>query len=213
MTISPVQNGTAVTTPNAGNENYVGTDGLVNLNTANWRVLSMIEMIPRSQDPTGSLNRHLAKLIVRYRDFDDGMGQFPHPHGPFLSVMELNKVFDPNNAGQTFQNALTKLGGGVPVTVPTREWGAYTYVGGSAVSNDFQGPTLMVNRISNMVTLRSDSFTAYVMVQQWRNVGTPFPELVAQQRQAMIIDRSSLAPAVAGSGSTSALGITAVQTP
>jgi len=215
----PVRNATG-TTANAGAENSVGTEGLINLNTANWRVLSMIEMIPRSVDATGALNRQLAKLIVRYRDFDDGMhGSTPTPHGPFISLMELNKVYDPNSLvggvpTKTFQNALgntTLVAMLAGTQTPNRTWGAYTNVSGVAVTNDFQAPTLMVNRVSNMLTLRSDSFTCYVLVQQWRNVGTPFPELVAQQRQAMVIDRSTIP--VGSFSQTTGLGITTVPSP
>ena len=48
----------------------------------------------------------------------------------------------------------------------------------------------MVRRISNLVTTRSDSYTCYVLVQGWRNVGSASPELVTQRRAAFIADRS-----------------------
>ena len=51
-----------------------------------------------------------------------------------------------------------------------------------------------MNRVSNMVCFRSDSSTAYILVQGWRNAGTNLPELVAQRRIAVIIDRSTVAP-------------------
>jgi len=52
----------------------------------------------------------------------------------------------------------------------------------------------MVTRVSNLLTTRSDSFTAYVVVQGWRNVGTPWPELVVQRRAALVLDRSGSIP-------------------
>jgi hypothetical protein len=62
-------------------------------------------------------------------------------------------------------------------------------------ANDWTPQTLMVRRISNLVTLRSDSFTAYIIVQGWRNAGTNVPELVIQKRLAVTIDRSQLGTA------------------
>jgi hypothetical protein len=187
-------------------------------------------MIPRSEDPSGVANATLAKLIVRYRDFDDGIPRTanfpPQGHGPFTSLMELNRVFDPTSKqgngtySRTFQNGL----GLMPQTKndpaynndPTYfHWGNYapgpTFVDNKgkaigAVANkplpedDWVPQTLMVRRISNMVTLRSDSFTAYVIVQGWRNAGTSWPELVVEKRTAFTLDRTAIG--ASGSGNT-----------
>jgi hypothetical protein len=67
--------------------------------------------------------------------------------------------------------------------------------GPSNVYGDFENQNLALNRISNMITTRSDSFTAYVLVQGWRHAGTDHPELVVQRRGAFIIDRSTITPA------------------
>ena len=217
---------------NNGNEDSAPIEGLININTAPWRVLAAMQMIPNSQGgnaiyPTSrttfpnpqnlTYNEMLAKLIVYFRDVDDGMlhddlgNPRPHPHGPFQSLAELNAVFDPAsyNAGNgaydfTFQNALGKLTGAATVDAT---WG--NFASGSApptttpptvpnpnhmAQNDFELNYLMINRISNLVTTRSDTFTAYVMIQGWRNVNTETPELVVQKRAAFILDRSASNP-------------------
>ena len=64
------------------------------------------------------------------------------------------------------------------------------------VRDDFKEKFLMVNRVSNLLTLRSDMFTAYILVQGWRNAGSidPLhpPTLDGQRRLAVIIDRSRI---------------------
>ena len=201
----------AVKTPN---KNEFATEGLLNINTASWRMLAAIEMIPLSQDnPAGDLNVQLAKLIVRYRDVDDGIKRIkggitfpPQGHGAFNSLMELNKVFDPTDATRkkTFQNALGNLPSiRDPADPSYYNWGNYApgpeflpvkagQKVDNASQNDWLPNTLMVTRISNLVTTRSDSFTAYVIIQGWRNARTQFPELVVQRRLALLIDRSAL---------------------
>ena len=201
------------------NKNEYATEGLLNINTADWRTLAAIEMIPNSvggnapyavaaSNPNHlTANAMLAQFIVRYRDVDDGTGRNPaQGHGAFTSLAELNDVFDPANRANTFANMLGILPASAPVTDPTYfRYGNYapnpTLAPLTATSpynnhpaKDFivSNSNLMISRISNLVTLRSDTFTAYVIVQGWRNVGTAYPELVAQKRAALLIDRSAL---------------------
>ena len=62
------------------------------------------------------------------------------------------------------------------------------------VRHDHEENYLLANRISNMVTTRSDTFTCYVLVQGWRGAGTDNPELVVQRRRAFVADRSGVTP-------------------
>jgi hypothetical protein len=220
----PVPNAPGNATPpaKANNNNEFVTEGLLNINSASWRMIAAMEMIPNSQGGSAPYsgpspntrnltnNEMLAQFIVRYRDVDDGIKRTngaltlpPSGHGPFISLMELNKVFDPGDNTRTalFQNALGKL---TPnANDPTYYgWGnyapgpAFQPAKGTLVDNlppkDWMQQTLMVDRISNLVTLRSDYFSAYVVVQGWRNAGTPYPELVIEKRLATLIDRSAL---------------------
>ena len=126
--------------------------------------------------------------------------------------MELNNVVDPANTAKTFENGLgTRPTGAAAAADPTYYfYGSYTpgplHAPASGLynnhsTNDFILSTMMVSRISNMVTLRSDTFTAYVIVQGWRNVTSQYPELVVQKRLATLIDRSALGTAT-GAGAS-----------
>ena len=59
-----------------------------------------------------------------------------------------------------------------------------------------------VDRISNMITTRSDSFTVYAVVEGWLNAGTPLAERVSQKRIAFIADRSQVKGLVSPQGQT-----------
>ena len=166
-------------------EDNAPTDGLININTAPWRVLATLPMANNAAD-----NQTLAKAIVNYRDVNRGDGT---PHGAFKSILELNGV--PN-----FRKTLasTTLGGFNPKGSdqgPTDgDLAPFVSNANDYVPGDFEKQFLAFNRLSNLVTVRSDSFTAYVLVQGWRNAGTATPELVVQRRAAFIADRSASTP-------------------
>ncbi len=170
-------------------EDNVPTDGLININTAPWRVLAAL---PMSNDAT--TNQNLAKAIVLYRD-GDGTGANP-AHGPFHSIFELNAV--PNfrttfgSYGVNGANSFSVHGTDQGVT--DADLAPFVVTGNDNVQGDFKKQFLALTRISNLVTVRSDSFTAYVIVQGWRNAGTAAPELVVQRRAAFIADRSGVTP-------------------
>jgi hypothetical protein len=64
--------------------------------------------------------------------------------------------------------------------------------GKSNVKGDFAAKFLMMTRVSNLLTIRSDSFTVYIIVQGWRGAETAHPKLVAQRRSAFVVNRASL---------------------
>ncbi|MFI5380642.1 MAG: ComEA family DNA-binding protein, partial [Tepidisphaerales bacterium] len=160
-------------------ENGVGIEGPININTAPLPVLAAI---PFTKDrPT---NLRIAQAIAFYRDQNDGTGT---RHGPFTSLFDLYRVpdfralSDVDMAAAHPQNA----GDGMLIPGPGSN-GVY------GIQRDFNERYLLLNRISNMVTLRSDTFTVYVLVQGWRSAGTNHPELAAQRRAAFIVDRTNL---------------------
>jgi hypothetical protein len=59
---------------------------------------------------------------------------------------------------------------------------------------DFQTQFLAIDRVSNLITTRSDSFTVYVVVEGWTNPGTPTAALVSTRRVGYILDRSGITP-------------------
>ncbi len=154
-------------------------------------------------------SENLAKQIVLWRD-GDGTAANP-PHGPFRSIFDLNRVTDTTGhyifrdaiklvrnlggAGYDFSNAKSSS---IPPTTPTYNStiidGDFSPATGGpdSITNDFEENYLMLNRISNLITTRSDTFTVYIVVQGWRGVGTTTPQLVAQRRAAFIIDRSNV---------------------
>ena len=81
-----VPNDPAKTPATANNaESTWPSEGLININTAPWKVLSALPMIPGD----AVANTNLAKAIVYFRDVDDGTGK---PHGAFHSIVDLNRV-------------------------------------------------------------------------------------------------------------------------
>lgn len=212
----PVANGRAVTNTavaNIGNEESAATHGLINLNTASWRVIAQLPFTPNAQS-----NTEIAHAIVLHRE----------RYGPYRNLFDLLKV----RVGDTAYGApkastypvdtyFADLLGPAASNNPQTNSGDLSPYAETAVSppvyavannyeddqvfGDFEARYLTLTRISNMVTFRSDSFTAYVVVQGWRNAGTRTPELVVQRRSAMIIDRSQMKPLL--NGFTAATGM------
>lgn len=175
-------------------------DGLVNVNTASWRVLAAVPFVPNSSSPNGTagqLNATIAWNIVKYRDVNDGTANPPHGHGPFQNLFELNEVPITLPSGQVmpFRDIVRQQLNGA-------QTGDFSMVDGDlspptgldGVIGDFEGTFLAMNRISNLLTTRSDSFTVYVIVQGWRDAETRNPTLAVQRRAAFLVDRSVVTP-------------------
>jgi len=156
--------------------------GLININTAPWPVLATLPMFPENP----AANATLAQAIARWRDGDPSAGL--GANGPFKSVFDLYKVPEFRLVQEQLLLAIGDVDDGS---------GDFTPQGQGAVDNvrhDHEENFLLANRISNMVTTRSDTFTCYVLVQGWRGAGTSNPELVVQRRRAFVADRSGVAP-------------------
>ncbi len=196
-------------------EDIVPVQGLININTANWKVLSTLPMVvinsanPPWNNIDAAKNAQLAQAIVYYRDVDDGLSLIPgtpHPHGPFKSIFELNAVGPPPGSASNggFRNAMgyispPNLGSpGNTDGVLTPDVQTIARVAGAQNTNyiatDFEGEFAVLNRISSLITTRSDSFTVYIIVQGFRNIGTSSPQLAVQRRAAFIADRSGVTP-------------------
>jgi hypothetical protein len=201
----PVQNSLAAGGANNAQEHCATIPGLININTAPAKILSMLPMLPEGSDSfkfdpvTGGLtvgpnqlpdNIDLAEAIVLWRDGD---GSATHPaHGPFTSIYDLYKV----PAFKVAQSHLLAAGDpddaqGDYSPVDTTGTGAATP---DNVRFDFEEEFLLLSRISSLITTRSDSYTVYVLVQGWSGVGTSNPQLVVQRRAAFVADRSQVVP-------------------
>jgi hypothetical protein len=198
----------------------IGVQGLININTASWKVLNMLPMVTKVEDASYIQdNESLAKAIVAWRTV----------HGPFTSIYGLNQVVDlhTTSAGTHgpagFQNAEGYInliaGGGTagvssldgllcppdplfpnatassPNNVPATASppGAPTFnVTATGLGEDYQTDFAVLNRISNLITTRSDTFTVYIEVQGWQNVGTANASPVITRRYAFIVDRTGV---------------------
>jgi hypothetical protein len=167
--------------------------GRININTAPWFVLAQLPWV--SQRISGT-NYSLAQAIVAYRDKTSISGG-PDYSGPtgrktttginglreepgFESVGELNFIiggsdnnyridyYDQHDSSNP-ANDLT----GFPDLTP-----------GDGAPDDFEERDVIFARISNLVTVRSDVFTAYILVR----IGTDGP----QKRVMAILDRSNV---------------------
>jgi len=151
-------------------ENLVGVQGLININTAPWRVLATLPFVPNdTQDANGNgvpdKAEAIAKAIVADR----------RVNGPYRTLFDLMRVPEFREPAGLAADAT---------------WGDFD--GANDPADDFERRYMMLTRISNLVTTRSDTFTVYILVQGWRGTGTPNPVLTAERRAAFIIDRNSV---------------------
>jgi len=254
----PVQNTPSIPAASAASpngEDAVPVYGLINLNTAPWRVLSALRISPYDDAEnaaqagadnyaislTGSVaagsdtvpdNVELAQAIVYWRDH--GPSQIPvassnlstqvttatppYPYtiykGPFTSLADILNV----PAVQAYLQAIDfakaqPQNGPIPAVVASPEPDAvqghlspfnfYTNAPPSplntdGVRNDVEERFDLLSRLSNQVTVKSDVYTVYIVIQGWRNAGSTSasnpPQLVTQKRAAFIIDRTGVTP-------------------
>lgn len=204
-------------------ENTAPIHGLINVNTASWRVLSAVPWIPTEATvaplgggfmhdqftwtpPVGGTpgaftagantiddNIDLAQAIVYFRDGDPARQILPQ--GPFTSLFDLYRVKAFRDVQHYLINSgarsrdMSELTDGASTQIPPP---AQQRLAGDGVRYDFEEQYLLLNRVSNILTTRSDAFTAYILLQGWRGVGTASPELVAQRRMTYLIDRTQV---------------------
>jgi hypothetical protein len=135
--------------------------GRININTAPWFVLAQLPWVSyQSWD--------LARSIVDYRN----------AYGPFKSTGELINVGIANADPCNFRRMdfYAKTGQVFPALTPA-----------DGTNDYFEKRDAIFTRISNLVTVRSDVFTAYILVR----IGQNGP----QKRVVAILDRSGVTPA------------------
>lgn len=156
------------------------THGLVNINTAPLEVLARV---PFADNDADSLT--LAQAIVAYRDREVASGRVP-----FATLMDLYRVpeFVLANDALLLDPAVDPGDAAGDITPPDLSGSVVE----DGVRNDFEEQFLLLTRVSNLLTTRSDSFTNYILVQGWRGIGTANPELVVQRRRAFMLDRAGI---------------------
>jgi hypothetical protein len=188
-------------TPPTTFQPYAPIEGLINVNTAPWRVLAAVPWMPGklgsgqilSLTDRRKMNAIIAQAIVHYRDYDDGVIHADgkkRGHGPFHSLFQLNIVPIPIAGTPVLFRDL--MGHWANYEFDVAQGNLAAMPGKSNVKGDFAAKFLMMTRVSNLLTIRSDSFTVYIIVQGWRGAETAHPKLVAQRRSAFVVNRASL---------------------
>jgi hypothetical protein len=197
-----------------------GTQGLININTAPARILATLPWVPSNAAnvydeftynaaaksfTAGSNgvsdNVDIANVIVAWRDA-------PAAPRHFASIADLMTIPEFRLLNNEFTQSMN-IGTTRPdPNDPDDIQGDVTPVNDPAgtanpddVRDDFEERSLILSRVSNLLTTRSDVFTAYILLEGYRNGGTNNAELVVRRRSALIIDRSTVnadnsAPAV-----------------
>ena len=168
--------------------------GRLNINTAPWYVIAQLPWVSNH-----TLNYELARAIVAYRDKLDlsstGGPNYSGANGRetgtgitglreepgFRSIGELNFVIggsDDNYRIDYYKLDLDDLAEFPDLTTLDHPLGG--------APDDFEERDVIFARISNLVTVRSDVFTAYILVR----IGTDGP----QKRVMAILDRSNVYP-------------------
>ncbi len=156
--------------PNNYGHNFAQTriKGRININTAPWYVISQLPWISKRADWLSSTFydfNDLAKAITNYRDNTligyQSIGQLNNVPGMHYYLDEQDQFWYPD----------------LSTGVRTRKDG---------VTDDFEERDLIFARISDLVTVRSDVFTAYILVR----LGRDGP----QKRVIAILDRSEVLP-------------------
>ena len=162
----------AVTGIDAGysDDKKVPVQGLININTASREVLNMV---PFRTTTTGVIDT-VANLAVV-----DAVLAKRRANGPFKGVIDL-----------------MAMPGFNATTPPTALQGNfYAFNATEPVLNQWAQDFNNFNRVSNLLTTRSDSFIVYTLLQQWQDFGTNQPVLLSESRSAAVVDRSQFTQA------------------
>jgi hypothetical protein len=168
-------------------------------------------------------NTELATAIVTWRDqtgtdvSPQVNGSYPYAlfKGPFTSMTDLLNVPtvssylsaindvktspEPNDVGGHFLSyvATPPPSGTSPFQAVTNT-GAGTVLLTDGVRNDVEERFDLLSRLSNQISVKSDVYTVYIVIQGWRNAGSTSsshpPQMVTQKRAAFIIDRTGVTP-------------------
>ncbi len=183
------------------NADLLGVEGRININTAPLPVLAQVPFVTPTAVGVApavtaakaiQMNAAIAQAIIDYRD---GTATVPGK-GPFHSIFDLYKVAAFRTQNETTLNrpANDPPGPNQGIFSPNGLKTQIAPVIGNGVRFDFNERFLLLNNISNLITTRSDTFTCYVLLQGWRNVGTATPTLAVQRRAAFLLDRNVVTP-------------------
>lgn len=146
--------------------------GRININTAPWLVLAQLPWIRHQAGPNLVSSSARAKAIVNYRQT---AGR------PFSSIAELMQITE---LRQMWSDDLDNLYDDIGTDPNGYTWGPdLTY---DTARDDLEERDIIFTRMSDLVTVRSDVFTAYILVR----IGLDGP----QKRVIALLDRSEPDP-------------------
>ncbi|MHC4458790.1 MAG: hypothetical protein ACYS0I_17225 [Planctomycetota bacterium] len=191
-------NGTEIIDENVLNETPEWKiPGRININTAPWYVIAQLPWVSNKLAQAIAAYRDMLPDPVNYTDrwsaisgLIDGSFQNDIREEPgFAGIGELNFVIAGDNDYSIRYYQLEQTGDlpGFPDLTPGDSWGLW---GGDGAPDDFEERDVIFHRISDLVTVRSDVFTAYILVR----IGADGP----QKRAIAILDRSGVYPGVSG---------------
>ncbi|MGE5609322.1 MAG: hypothetical protein ACM359_08715 [Bacillota bacterium] len=169
-----------------GRDETVPSHGKININTAPTKVLAMLPLVPDAAglihvDNTEKLARNIDTFRRNYCNPTWRAAKMPTADpqycDAFRTILDLNRVPELREAASNLATF------GSPANV-----GNYI---ADTLKTGYDDRFLITNRVSNLITTRSDTFTVYIVVQGWREADTNLPCLEWEQRKAFIIDRSA----------------------
>jgi hypothetical protein len=177
--------------------------GRININTAPWYVIARLPWVSERINADGNTftTDNLAKAIVAYRDKNSLPVNYSGTRYNALPVLEQNRLVAKGiysiNENRGFENIgelnyVIAYGSDPNYSIRFYEeyskfTGGFPYIGETGVIKDVSVKRdLIFSRISDLVTVRSDVFTAYILVR----IGTEGP----QRRVIAILDRSDVLP-------------------
>ncbi len=184
--------------------------GRININTAPWYVIAQLPWVSQRRDvPSNYDPNALAQAIVAYRDklnlspagpdYYQGGDYFSRKletavpnlreNPGFESIGELATVTNTSAFKHDYDIHYYALDGNDLWGYPDLTAGGERRLGDGSV-DDFKERDVIFARISNLVTVRSDVFTAYILVRAGNNG--------PQKRVIVILDRSEVIPGVGG---------------
>jgi hypothetical protein len=174
--------------PSYANQNETRIKGRININTAPAFVIAQLPWVSLREG--GYDNNSLAKAIVAYKDKtgvptgDPNYDNRPGDAG-FQTIGQLCDVCDVNSSTINYGINYYGLNSADQLEFPDLD-------PNDGAIDDFEERDLIFARISNLVTVRSDIFTAYILVRVCTNVKSDGTVEGPQKRYSAIIDRSNV---------------------
>jgi hypothetical protein len=163
--------------------------GRININTAPWYVIAQLPWVSHRKNYSDA---NLARAIVAYRDRTQITGGPDYSDRSYAGIGSIGQLCNVNRSTDDYRIDYYSRG------VMAGDQPGFPDLTSDGAADDFEERDLIFARISDLVTVRSDVFTAYILVR----IGTNGP----QKRYMAILDRSGV------SGPTDKVYVTAFQT-